>query len=340
MPSKETLSLPASDLLRCPKCHASLCRHDNKLRCSGTECHSSFPIVDGIPVIIDESASIFSFDDFIMNRPTTLQRPRPGIIKGTLERILGSGRYVRLKKRVRKALPTIDLNINTERNFSRLRELLLQCAAPRRVLILGGGILGDGISALMHEANIEFVESDVSFGPRTKLICDAHDIPFHDGSFDAVVAQAVLEHVVDPHRCVEEIHRVLKQGGLIYAETPFIQQVHAGRYDFTRWTHLGHRRLFRYFEEIDSGAVCGPGMALAWSYQYFLLSFVTSRWARTLMKSLAAWTAFHLKYFDPMLGKRRGTLDAASGFYLLGRRAEQPLDDRELLKQYRGLDST
>ena len=105
----------------------------------------------------------------------------------------------------------------------------------------------------------------------TSLICDAHDIPFADGCFDGVIVQAVLEHVMDPGRCVEEIHRVLGDNGLVYAETPFIQQIHMGRYDFTRYTHSGHRRLFRRFEEIASGPVGGPGMALAWAYQ--VLSF-------------------------------------------------------------------
>ena len=124
------------------------------------------------------------------------------------------------------------------------------------------------------------------------LICDAHDIPFADGSFDAVIAQAVLEHVVDPHRCVAEIHRVLNAQGVVYAETPFMQQVHAGRYDFARFTHLGHRRLFRMFQEIDSGAVCGPGMALAWSYQYFLMSFTTSKTLRKLAGVFARLTSF------------------------------------------------
>ena len=55
---------------------------------------------------------------------------------------------------------------------------------------------------------------------------------------------------------------VYKDDGLVYADTPFMQQVHMGRYDFTRFTYLGHRRLFRKFEEIDSGAVSGPAMAL------------------------------------------------------------------------------
>ena len=80
------------------------------------------------------------------------------------------------------------------------------------------------------------------------LICDANDIPFENGSFDGVVLQAALEHVADPYRCVEETHRVLKEKGLVYAETAFMQQVHGGRYDFTRFTRLGHRRLFRRFD--------------------------------------------------------------------------------------------
>ncbi len=143
--------------------------------------------------------------------------------------------------------------------------------------------MGEGIEAITAHPRIELVESDAAFGPRTTLVCDAHSLPFEDNSFDGVIVQAVLEHVVDPWRCVEEIHRVLKEDSLVYAETPFMVQVHGGRYDFTRFTHLGHRRLFRKFEEIESGAVCGPGMALAWSYRYFLLSFTTSKLLRSLI---------------------------------------------------------
>ena len=129
--------------------------------------------------------------------------------------------------------------------------------------------------------SIRVVESDVELGPRPAVLFDAHDIPFEDGSFDGVIAQAVLEHVADPYRCVAEIHRVLKPGGVVYAETPFMQQVHEGAYDFTRFTHLGHRRLFRDFSEVASGVACGPGMALAWSWQYFLMSLAGRGATRT-----------------------------------------------------------
>ena len=215
-------------------------------------------------------------------------------------------------------------------------DVLLKQTPNPRVLVIGGSIVGQGMETLVNNAAIEFVDSDVSFGPRTMLVCDAHDLPFEDQSFDGVIVQAVLEHVVDPYRCCEEIHRVLKQQGVVYAETPFIQQVHGGRFDFMRFTHLGHRRLFRKFEELDSGAVCGPGMALGWSYEYFLLSFTALKTARTLLRAFARLTSFYFKYFDYYLINKPAALDAASGCYFMGRKSEQILSDKEFIKLNKG----
>jgi hypothetical protein len=148
--------------------------------------------------------------------------------------------------------------------------------------------------------------------------------------------QAVLQYLVDPSRCIEEIERVLKPGGLVYAESAFMQQVVHGRYDFTRFTHLGLRRLFRSFEAVDSGPTGGPGMALAWSCQFFLLSLATSRWMRRIMHVIGRLTLFWLKYFDARLIDTPGTYDAASVFFFLGRKSGKVLSDRELVALYRG----
>ncbi len=51
---------------------------------------------------------------------------------------------------------------------------------------------------------------------------------------------------------MKEIHRVLKDDGIVYADTPFMQQVHEGAYDFTRFTLSGHRWLFKNFALLDS----------------------------------------------------------------------------------------
>src|SRR4030095_5533360 len=213
---------------------------------------------------------------------------------------------------------------------------MLRKTSRPRVLVVGGSLLGAGMQSLADDSALERVGTDVTFGPLTSLVCDAHDLPFEDGCFDAVVVQAVLEHVTDRPRSVEEIHRVLGDRGLVYAETPFIQQVHMGRYDFTRYTHSGHRWLFRQFEEIDSGAVGGPGMALAWSYQYFLLSFASSRALRGALRAFAQLTSFPLKYVDRLLMDKPGALDAASGFFFVGRKSVSTLSDRELTRYYRG----
>lgn len=181
--------------------------------------------------------------------------------------------------------------------------------------MLGGSIKGEGMDAVYSNESFEIVGSDVSFGSYTKLISDAHDIPFDNETFDCVIVQAVLEHVLDPQRCVSEIHRVLKPTGLVYAETPFMCQVHMKQYDFTRFTHLGHRRLFRHFEEVCSGPVCGPGMALAWSYSYFLKSFATSRTMSRILNVFARFTSFYFKYFDYYLIDKPGSYDAASGLF-------------------------
>ena len=313
------ISGSARERLCCPACRAALVSREDRLACANSGCGMEFPVLDGIPVLINDRSSVFSVSDFVERRNTTFDLHRSGI-----------------REFISRLIPSIGWNVRGKENYGKLGALLAAMPGAPRVLVLGGSILGKGMESLAQNRSLDWVESDVSMGPRTMLICDAHDIPFQDETFDAVIAQAVLEHVVDPYRCAREIHRVLKKQGLVYAETPFMQQVHEGAYDFTRFTHSGHRRLFREFDEIYSGAVCGPGMALAWSYQYFLLSFTTSRLVRSLIRMFAGLTSFFLKYFDPYLVRKAGAYDAASGFFFLGRKGDKVLSDRELIAGYRG----
>jgi len=49
----------------------------------------------------------------------------------------------------------------------------------------------------------------------------------------------VLEHVPDPDRAVAEALRVLRTGGRLIIETPFVYPVHDAPFDFHRWTPDG-----------------------------------------------------------------------------------------------------
>jgi ubiquinone/menaquinone biosynthesis C-methylase UbiE len=45
---------------------------------------------------------------------------------------------------------------------------------------------------------------------------DALDLPFRGASFDAAVLVAVLGEVPEPGRCLAEVRRVLKPGGVLW----------------------------------------------------------------------------------------------------------------------------
>lgn len=320
-------SICCRDRLRCPICRSALSVEETgDLACENTICAKTFPVIGGVPVLINEGRSVFSIQEIADQQKVALGQP-------TSE----SGKS-RIKSLILRLLPSISQNLNGVRNYERLVDLLTARAGDKsRVLVIGSGPeAGNGMGPLASSSDVELTETDVAFGSTTQVICDAHDLPFADGSFDAVVVQAVLEHVADPYRCVAEIHRVLNCNGLVYAETPFMQQVHMAAYDFTRFTHLGHRRLFRAFTEIDSGIACGPGMALAWSYQYYLVSFTNSRLLRGVLTMFAHLTSFFILYTDRIAVNHPAAYDAASGFYFLGRRSDSILSDRQLITQYRG----
>ncbi len=277
----------------------------------------NYPILDSIPVLINDNNSLFSINDFESHRNTTCKNSTSGFLK----KLLPS--------------PSISNNIKAKANYKKLNTLLPDQA---KILIIGGSVIGEGLDIIIGNPSFDIIQSDVTFGPQTTLICDAHDLPFESETFDCVIIQAVLEHVLDPNQCVSEICRVLASKGVVYAETPFIQQVHMGQYDFTRFTHLGHRWLFKSFQEISSGPCCGPGMALAWSYKHFLQSFFKpSSIFKKFFGYFATITSFHLKIFDYLIIDNPNSYDAASGYFFMGHKSDTEITYKELLNSYEGV---
>jgi len=314
-------------ILCCPACKGELMAEDGGvLRCGDVRCGKSFPVVAGRPVLIDEARSVFHHRDYQSAR----QGPASEITKPA-EGTDGKAR-VWLSR-----IPSPSVNLSAVRCFGIMKRLLLERTAAPVVLLVGGGIRGKGMSALTGEPAIRLINVDPSPNSTASVFCDAHDLPFKDGSVDAVVAQAVLEHVADPWRCAEEIHRVLKPNGIVYAETPFMQQVHLCGFDFTRFSHMGHQRLFRRFAQIESGAVAGPGTALSWAWRYFLASWTRSPRLAKALALLGRITAFFFELTDHLDSQRPGALDGASCIFFLGTRSETVISDGALIAAYRGI---
>jgi SAM-dependent methyltransferase len=301
---------------------------DSRVICTDDKCRKVFPLIDGVPILINDDNSVFAVADYCGHRAYDGDSYKDyNALKGSPIR--------RAYRRLAVWLTDFRVPLRYTTAEETLDKFLRERSGVEPECIL---IVGCGLSNYDERSNCTFVYTDAAFGPRTQYICDAHDLPFANGTFGMVIAVAILEHVVDPQRCVKEFHRVLRPGGWIYAATPFLQPVHMGAYDFTRFTHLGHRRLFRYFDAIDSGMALGPASALAFSLQDFLISFFTHAVPRKIVRLLSLILTRPLKYLDMPLRHKQGAIDAAGGTYLVGQKRETPIADRELIRQYRGLD--
>lgn len=307
-------------LLRCPRCSSKVVAEEGaaRVRCSSADCALStgdFPMVDGQPVLIDFAQSIFEERHFREGAGSSVIGPRDFNLgrKDTLLKKLGW-----------------DTNPSAKRICEDLRERVRSSAGARRplVLVVGGGQSKYAVKNLYTDPEIDVVGTDVYSSPLTTLLVDGHRLPFANGSFDAVWIQAVLEHVLDPQRVVDEIHRVLRPEGLVFADTPFMQVVHEKAWDFTRFTLSGHRWLFRHFKLIEAGCSNGAAIMLLWAARYFV---------RAMFGHTAGKIAARLLFWLPLLdrfGQDRYIADAASGVYFYGIRTETEITPAEIVAFY------
>lgn len=105
------------------------------------------------------------------------------------------------------------------------------------------------------------------------VFADATNLPFKDNAFDTIVSFQVLEHVPEPKSMLQEANRTLKQGGYLYASTPFIWPIHEAPNDYYRFTIYGLRYLFEKtgFEVVGIEANTGLWITMALRLNYFLL---------------------------------------------------------------------
>ena len=272
-----------------------------------------FPLKEGIPVLVDAEDSIVGQTLFAQGVASPVERRKARGLKGLIKRLLS---------------PT---KRETRENIAAFCSTLKQDSDAPIVLVVGGGTAGQGTSQLYDDPVIRRISFDIYQSPGIDFVADAHRIPIADGSVDGVLVQAVLEHVLEPERVVSELWRVLKPRGLVYSETPSLQQVHEGAYDCTRFTHSGHRYLFRWFTVMRSGPCGGAGTQLLWTIDYFVRGLFRSK----AMGKLAKLGFFWLTYFDRLV-PASFTTDSASGFYLLARKADAPLPPRAMVDFYAG----
>lgn len=111
---------------------------------------------------------------------------------------------------------------------------------------------------------------DISSDTQADVVHDLDVLPypFEDSSFDQVLMQDVLEHVRDPIRVVEELHRVLRPGGLLQLRTPHFSSALA----------YGDPSHHHYFSALAIRSLAQPGFAHYTAARFRIIHVTLDLW--------------------------------------------------------------
>lgn len=312
--------------LCCPRCHGRLQNPDAvELRCIA--CGRAYPVVGGTPILIDPERSVFAPAAIIAAAEREHAQPARSAPARLLWAIASRTPHVTSYRRQR----------DVARGFA--QRLAAETVAPS-ILVVGSGTEGIGVGDLTQIPGATVCECDVFLTDSRMLVADLLDLPFGDASFDAVVAQGVLEHVIDPHRAADELHRVLRPGGFVFSTTPFVLGVHLPVADYTRFSRLAQLRLFRRFAPLECDVVEGAAVSLAYATSYFWMAVFSSfGWANgaKMVKYAGNYLIFWLRYVDTFVRRSPISIDAAASYYYIGRKSERTLGDREIIAMFKGV---
>jgi len=136
--------------------------------------------------------------------------------------------------------------------------------------VLNAGSGGDDISELI--TGRIYNQDIVKWNENVHFVSPLNKIPVEDGFFDAIICNAVLEHVENPVEIIRELSRVLKSGGYLYLCIPFMQPEHKAPADYQRYTIDGIQKLVtdQSFEVVTAEGVHTVYHTLGWIVQEWL----------------------------------------------------------------------
>jgi glycosyltransferase involved in cell wall biosynthesis len=110
------------------------------------------------------------------------------------------------------------------------------------------------------------IEVEYALFRNTDVVADAHSIPFDDNVFESIICQNAFEHYKNPERVIQELHRVLKPGGILFVRTAFLQPLHEAPYHYYNATRYGLEEWMKSFDPIELSVSnnFAPNHTLSW----------------------------------------------------------------------------
>jgi len=253
------------------------------------------------------------------------------IFKDNIDYEVENGKYIFTKLEFSDINDNLDKLKNKLKKFTKIYAKLIQIISP----VYSSGIVKEFLKSYSKRNTIclnigsgnslissDIYNVDIFAYDNVDVVCDIENLPFTDNSVDTILNIAVLEHMPNPQKVLDEIYRVLKPNGVIYTAFPFMQGFHASPYDFTRVTEEGIKVLHKRFEQIDVKPFGGPTSGFLWVLQEWiaiLFSFGSKRLHLIIYLTIMVLT-FPLKYLDFFLIKHPMAKNISSGFIFIGKK--------------------
>ncbi|HUI75241.1 MAG TPA: methyltransferase domain-containing protein [Candidatus Acidoferrum sp.] len=210
------------------------------------------------------------------------------------------------------------------REIQRGREIvrIIRQVAPlrgKRVLDVGSGYGGTLLSMAEQGAAVEGIEIDperahlgqqriadlgMEIPYREGDICDASTCE-QLGTFDVVVCQDVLEHVLDPTAVIESLCRMMRPGAIIYIQIPnkygIDQLLSDHHYALTGITALSRPQAIEYWQHATGEAAEHYGVGYERAEKFYMSAFRRS--GVTLNPVERYPSVDHVTWFAPLVSQ-------------------------------------
>jgi len=285
-------------ILACPYCKNKV-SNSNELELVCKRCEATFVIEEGIPLMVD-TGQRENLQAEINATESGSRMKRDFLRKFTI------------MDRIRKILAPPQAFL--KRDIKDKIDILLNHAGDETIVVNIGSGSGDFYKEVIH--------LDIYPFPNVDVIGDAHKLPFANESVDSVVIVAVLEHLRKPQLVLKEINRVLKKGGYVYIDVPFLAHYHGYPNDFQRYTLTGLEELCSCFTRVESGVVVGPSSAVSELLRVYVTLFSKRFYIQKFLQALIGWLTFPLKYLDKILIKNKNSHIAAYANFFFGQKVD------------------
>jgi len=153
------------------------------------------------------------------------------------------GKIQRFKKNIKHRLFAKHNIIRYLNNIDKIQLLEIGCNRGDFLYAIKDDTSFNTLGIDIDKGALDYAENRLGLKVRFGTLETIH---FDDESFDCIFASHVIEHLLDPISTLQEIHRILKTGGVFISIVPCVSHIKA-RMHGAKWKYFGPPGHLWYF---------------------------------------------------------------------------------------------